>query len=84
MKSRDLLIEYLSEKEVKDSLIVEMIEKNEKSVNFIKFIEGGRKKLRIFLKRVGRKRVVKNVFGNFSEKLVVIEKRLKKREVIKE
>lgn len=65
-------------------MIVEMIEKNEKSVNFIKFIEGGRKKLRIFLKRVGRKRVVKNVFGNFSEKLVVVEKRLKRREVIKE
>lgn len=61
-----------------------MIEKNEKSVNFIKFIEGGRKKLGIFLKRVGRKRVVKIVFGNFSEKLVVVEKRLKRREVIKE
>lgn len=61
-----------------------MIEKNEKSVNFIKFIEGGRKELGIFLKRVGRNRVVKNVFGNFSEKLVVVEKRLKRREVIKE
>lgn len=61
-----------------------MIEKNEKSENFIKFIEGERKKIRIFLKRVGRKRKVKNVFGNLGEKLVVVEKRLKRREVIKE
>lgn len=61
-----------------------MIEMNEKSVNFRKFIEGGRKNLRIVLKRVGRKKVVKNLYVNFNEKLIVVEKRLKRREVIKE
>lgn len=60
-----------------------MIEMNEKSVNFRKFIEGGRKNLRIVLKRVGRKKVVKNLYVNFNEKLIVVEKRLKRREVIK-
>lgn len=61
-----------------------MIEMNEKSVNFRKFIEGGRKNLRIVLKRVGREKVVKNLYVNFNEKLIVVEKRLKRREVIKE
>lgn len=85
VKSRDSLTEYLSEKEVKDqSLTVEMTEKNEKSVNSTKSIEGGRKKLRTSLKRVGRKRVVKNASGNSSEKSAVAEKRPKRREAIKE
>lgn len=85
VKSADSLPEYLSEKEVKAQCsTVEMTEKNEKSVNSEKSIDGGRKNLRTSLKRVGRKKTVKNASGNSSEKSTVPEKRSKGREAIKE